>query len=964
MSKNEIVGFKSVRIGCALAALLWGVCAEAYEWSDGGAGPDYVFGSPASPLASGILNVGAARDLKSITVYAAADAKISVTNGSLSFADAGGVVTSPGATLSLDLPISSAGTLAFGTTAQKSSETVAIASLPATVKTGADLSSWRISGAQISTVQTGPVTATAYNEERTPEGLDVQLEALIDARLCCLKVRLVEQDGNLVVSKVYARSLKTGDASVKLDPGEGINFDAIPVGNDDEGAGVAHDSALTISSLTLEGVVAKSRIAVADAATFGGAVSVGEDVELSVPEGSPLAGGSFGQKLTLDGTLVLAESQAFPNEIAGEARSRMDISHPISHQMVTELASFEVTKVDKTVYDTTIPNCYVYQIKGVSSDHPFNVSGAWSDGSTAGNAACVRSFTNDGHRAKLVVHGFFKNSYTASCWVDFKQEGSDVVVHHVKKLYVDEKKTKPEDSLYYGKRDLDDPTIDQSLIHNWDYRLSTATMILEKPPVSIEIPKVTPLEAGGTSVVLQNVSLDDIAGFRDINLAGAKSSEGNVGVFFWHREGSVATAQFQGFFGSGQQFTACCFVRLVQQGSDVCIQVTKARSKYETTQPSSTDRAQYFGKDFETLPDTDVWKYWISSAFVDVYPRGGAAVATFAGSGTAPGGRVSVGSNACAKVTARDALPKFGTVVVKSGGQASFGDADFCAYDYLTLRIERGGATWLQREGVCSPWNTYFDIRGGFVHATKRSYMSRVTFADGGEVDGDYPVWAGQYCNGYWAVRGSRPAVLSAGLAVTSDEKPGSKVEFDVENVTGDGEADFISTGALTTYNEAKRMPVLVKKGVGTWLIGKACTTLYNPIRIEGGEVLLGCADAAPSSGCDVGGIELAGGTLAAGASLANNVCGLRVTADSVVDLRDGATLNVTGSCRSFPWTGTLTIKGFTGTNIRFGAGRKALTFAQRDAIRVEGHPELNGRWALDENGYLVEKKGIVLVVR
>ena len=178
------------------------------------------------------------------------------------------------------------------------------------------------------------------NMDQQLEGLDVQLEALIDARLCCLKVRLVEQDGNLVVSKVYARSLKTGDASVKLDPGEGINFDAIPVGNDDEGAGVAHDSTLTISSLTLEGVVAKSRIAVADAATFGGAVSVGEDVELSVPEGSPLAGGSFGQKLTLDGTLVLAESQTFPNEIAGETRSRMDISHPISHQMVTEVTSF------------------------------------------------------------------------------------------------------------------------------------------------------------------------------------------------------------------------------------------------------------------------------------------------------------------------------------------------------------------------------------------------------------------------------------------------------------------------------------------------------------------------------------------------------------------------------------------------------------------------------------------------
>jgi len=94
------------RIFLSLATMVWTFGARATAWSAGGAGPDFVFGTPEAPLASGTIDVGDARSLTSLTVHAAAGATISVTNGSLAFADAAQVKVSSGATLALDLPIS------------------------------------------------------------------------------------------------------------------------------------------------------------------------------------------------------------------------------------------------------------------------------------------------------------------------------------------------------------------------------------------------------------------------------------------------------------------------------------------------------------------------------------------------------------------------------------------------------------------------------------------------------------------------------------------------------------------------------------------------------------------------------------------------------------------------------------------------------------------------------------------
>jgi hypothetical protein len=105
----------------------------------------------------------------------------------------------------------------------------------------------------------------------------------------------------------------------------------------------------------------------------------------------------------------------------------------------------------------------------------------------------------------------------------------------------------------------------------------------------------------------------------------------------------------------------------------------------------------------------------------------------------------------------------------------------------------------------------------------------------------------------------------------------------------------------------------------------------------------------------------LAGGDFAVSPGTENTLGALKVTAGATVKIEPGAALAFADSSAE-EWDlsgGRINIVKDKTSTVRFGESSSALTATQLRAIRVNGH--LCG---IDENGYLDERSGMVMILR
>ena len=219
-----------------------------------------------------------------------------------------------------------------------------------------------------------------------------------------------------------------------------------------------------------------------------------------------------------------------------------------------------------------------------------------------------------------------------------------------------------------------------------------------------------------------------------------------------------------------------------------------------------------------------------------------------------------------------------------------------------------------------------------------------------------------------WKVEGTSPSFCDSMIYVwtrVAEGAPGymkSRFAADVDDVTGDSEADFICSGMIrlaVTTATGYQGAYFAKTGAGTMRIDAPFAMTNTPTRIEAGTLLFNgdCLSTASELPCH---FVLAGGTFAVSAG-STNTCGtLAVESASTISVADGASLSFAASGGE-SWDGALTLRcNLEACSIRFGTGSDGLTRGQCTKISLS-----DGRHVrLDENGYVVESNPFVLIVR
>ena len=244
------------------------------------------------------------------------------------------------------------------------------------------------------------------------------------------------------------------------------------------------------------------------------------------------------------------------------------------------------------------------------------------------------------------------------------------------------------------------------------------------------------------------------------------------------------------------------------------------------------------------------------------------------------------------RVGNRGALPTNGVVNVYSNAELSLNSA--CDYNgpYYSdqsclMRIHAGGRL-VQYKSKAYPFGTSqkIELLGGELqlgvkysgsnesNADSNTYVPFLTLADGARVFGE-PFRTGnvtKHCE--WKVRGSSPSRCDATIRLTSANAT-YDVWFDVYDVTGTDEADFVVNGDVVTYDtDATHAYLNVKKvGDGTIRINGAYSNRVAAASIGGGTWLFGASGSAIGEPPFI----LDGGTLATAAATTNALGALTV---------------------------------------------------------------------------------------
>lgn len=483
-------------------------------------------------------------------------------------------------------------------------------------------------------------------------------------------------------------------------------------------------------------------------------------------------------------------------------------------------------------------------------------------------------------------------------------------------------------------------------------------------------------------------------------LTGGAFSSTAVNLYHYHvaESGLVATGQLQGV---RSKTLGCVFVEFTQDTRTVKVKGVKAG--YVSTS------AHKQGEDFNTFSDV-TWTnfvnttkqeglrvttanfYWKAKDFNYAHLSGGAdAYALSEGARIEIGG--GEGGDEFVAIDYPSMLPTNGCLEVLKGGIGMLtapGDGRNSALPALADGYSKGTCKWVVRKGG-QLWHAYgahgavgkanqeIELDGGLFYAAHPwntslpkedhagIFVSLLTMANGGRLVGDLPVLAGYAnANALWKIRGTSPSYCDVDVVATGADKESSlkPLRFDVYDVTGDEDADFVMNGALRrfTWMANKWSTVVRKYGLGTLRLNGVCTAdnAYDKtIELYDGTWLLG------ASGVAAAPFQLNGGTLAAAEGAVNEVGTLTVAKAGAINVAEGAVLSFADSSE-VEWTAgagerVIVTADLTKNSVRFGTDANGLTAGQLRVLRNAA----GKRVALDENGWLRDGNfGMVITIR
>ena len=452
-----------------------------------------------------------------------------------------------------------------------------------------------------------------------------------------------------------------------------------------------------------------------------------------------------------------------------------------------------------------------------------------------------------------------------------------------------------------------------------------------------------------------------------------KDSEASMYHYCVAESGMVATGQVQ--FAQGTSTLRCLIIEFTQEGCHV-----GARSLWccspsiSATVQLGTDTLPLNVTHYQPAPNAASAAYNIHE--FTVYTKA-CRFATFGLSAVedlafAPDSAIEIAGSEHGRMqvvfSRTNSLPVNGTIDVFSGGdmvmdpKPMIGDLESSSYADATcrIRVHPGGTVYQWGNWTPGPKQA-IELHGGTLHSYNPSgtsgvgkeFLNRLYLYDGATVTG-IQIRVGHTPDGYpgyWKVRGTSPSHCWNTMYLESGAKNKyCEFKFDVADVTGDDEADFVMHGAVRRYtSDMLHTNILVRKtGEGTILLAETCGSGNEPmnrIHIEEGTWTLGASGTAGSKTEFV----LKGGTLGAAAGTANSCGPLAIyAAGGAISLGEGATLTFADS-RAMSWTATekVTVYGFAERAIRFGESKAAAPHPRK--FKLPDGTSLR----VDKDGYL-----------
>lgn len=461
---------------------------------------------------------------------------------------------------------------------------------------------------------------------------------------------------------------------------------------------------------------------------------------------------------------------------------------------------------------------------------------------------------------------------------------------------------------------------------------------------------------------------------EDLEITGAYVRQGTgsalIGDRSWfgycEKNATEITFQAQGWSADG--WNKCALVKIWQDGSNIVGQVTGKPYNAIGVSPLGTDMriaANVKGQgDYNATNITYTMR-------VNASP-----VVHLAGTATngAPMS-VVVESNANVVVDSPQALPpaRNGLVTVERGAVMRWACGN-AQSGYMPTFCVRGRLFYLKagyRDG------SVYELDGGFMalynlgenSSTTEAgqYLNNMTFRNGARLVGRRPrIGYSGAC--VWTVTGDSPSYWESGGRLVGDgnasKESGYSFTVNVADVTGDDDADFISTPAaasgfadslFTDYNSSLMRLKVIKVGGGTWEWRAKGGTWTGRLMVNAGAVRFMKSGTLAANGL---GVQLGGGELQLAAGTSNAIPKFVVAVDSSLRLGEGAVVDLPDVADDFAY-GTAFTNGVAldifGPHVRDGA-RTGVRFGTSACLGADllSRVRYNDFYVTqDEEGYL-----------
>ena len=458
----------------------------------------------------------------------------------------------------------------------------------------------------------------------------------------------------------------------------------------------------------------------------------------------------------------------------------------------------------------------------------------------------------------------------------------------------------------------------------------------------------------------------------------------------WRNNGAYAALQIYSKVSSSWQ--TGCLLRMRQQGRDIQASINSYSFDKPWQNGFKEETYQYGDIDFEKMSSVCKGMTIPTSrnedgSYTDRGQVGLHSLKLFFAEGALPHvavveGKNSMSTGSVVRVSGEEkspmmvqffqgSIPSSGQLIVENGGHALLSGS----VDMGRLVVNQGGFLY-QGSSMCIPAASTYGVclNGGVFtvgywsqrtsvleyHEDAGLYLNYMTFVDGARLLGASPR-VGYGVNPRWFVKGSTPSVCATGMSLypTKGAAP-SAIAIEVEDVTGDAEADFRITNPIRLFYpkgdvdfEAHNSAYIRKEGPGTVSM-EASFTPYLPTVIAEG-VWKFMSTKAANSETD---FKLEGGSLAVGAGVSLEMGEVIPSVASEIVLEDGASVTVKAPSLDWPIGGSVNFITMP------SAARDSVKFS---AILSAGHLasiKLNGKRVMQDSVGCIRPVAFRMIIR